>query len=67
MYNTAAPMRLTTTQQQLLPLVVELGHDNIWRVRRAVMASVPLLAERMGVQYFEDYLLEMYMQVKIVQ
>lgn len=48
----------------MLPLVLELGQDIIWRVRRAVMVSVPLLTERMGVNYFEENLLELYLQVK---
>lgn len=48
---------------QVLPLVLELGQDIIWRVRRAVMVSVPLLTERMGVNYFEENLLELYLQV----
>ncbi|KAG5193166.1 protein phosphatase 2A regulatory subunit [Tribonema minus] len=47
---------------QLLPLVLELGHDNIWRVRKAVMLSIPMLAEKLGVHYFEDHLLDMYLQ-----
>ncbi|CAM9338425.1 unnamed protein product [Discosporangium mesarthrocarpum] len=47
---------------QVLPLVLELGQDIIWRVRRAVMVSVPLLTERMGVSYFEEHLLELYLQ-----
>ncbi len=47
----------------MLPLVLELGQDIIWRVRRAVMVSVPLLTERMGVNYFEENLLELYLQV----
>ncbi|CAN0556362.1 unnamed protein product, partial [Ectocarpus sp. 8 AP-2014] len=46
----------------VLPLVLELGQDIIWRVRRAVMVSVPLLTERMGVNYFEENLLELYLQ-----
>lgn len=48
---------------KVLPLVLELGQDIIWRVRRAVMVSVPLLTERMGVNYFEENLLELYLQV----
>ncbi|CAM9427017.1 unnamed protein product [Ectocarpus sp. 12 AP-2014] len=48
--------------EQVLPLVLELGQDIIWRVRRAVMVSVPLLTERMGVNYFEENLLELYLQ-----
>lgn len=43
--------------------MLELGQDIIWRVRRAVMVSVPLLTERMGVNYFEENLLELYLQV----
>ncbi|CAM9700590.1 unnamed protein product [Chrysoparadoxa australica] len=46
---------------QLLPLVQQLGHDGIWRVRKAVIESIPLLTERMGVQCFEENLLEMYL------
>lgn len=52
------------TFAQVLPLVLELGQDIIWRVRRAVMVSVPLLTERMGVSYFEENLLELYLQVR---
>lgn len=52
---------------QVLPLVLELGQDIIWRVRRAVMVSVPLLTERMGVTYFEENLLELYLQVKVAR
>lgn len=52
-----------TILYQVLPLVLELGQDIIWRVRRAVMVSVPLLTERMGVNYFEENLLELYLQV----
>lgn len=52
------------TYLKVLPLVLELGQDIIWRVRRAVMVSVPLLTERMGVNYFEENLLELYLQVR---
>lgn len=52
------------TSPQVLPLVLELGQDIIWRVRRAVMVSVPLLTERMGVSYFEENLLELYLQAR---
>lgn len=55
---------LIACRLQVLPLVLELGQDIIWRVRRAVMVSVPLLTERMGVNYFEENLLELYLQVR---
>lgn len=47
---------------QLLPLVLELGHDDIWRVRRAVVASIPMITEKMGPAYFEEHLMDLYLQ-----
>jgi serine/threonine-protein phosphatase 2A regulatory subunit A len=52
---------LPSMAEQLLPLIVELREDNVWRIRKAVMIRLPLLAERMGVQYFEEHLLETYL------
>mmetsp|Transcript_24045 Transcript_24045/g.39457 ORF Transcript_24045/g.39457 Transcript_24045/m.39457 type:complete len:557 (+) Transcript_24045:1-1671(+) len=48
--------------ENILPMLLELAHDANWRVRKAVVACLPVLAESMGVDYFETNLLDLYLQ-----
>jgi len=41
--------------ESLLPAVVELARDRMWRVRLAIIEYMPLLAKQLGPQYFNDY------------
>ncbi|GAB9468266.1 Serine/threonine-protein phosphatase [Globisporangium polare] len=45
----------------LLPAIADLARDLQWRVREAVILSIPALASSLGSQYFQDHLLEIYM------
>jgi serine/threonine-protein phosphatase 2A regulatory subunit A len=42
--------------QSLLPAITELAADSKWRVRLAVIESMPMLAKQLGVQFFNDKL-----------
>ncbi|KAI9910105.1 hypothetical protein PsorP6_010689 [Peronosclerospora sorghi] len=44
----------------LLPAVADLARDLQWRVREAVVLSIPALAGSLGAQYFQEHLLEIY-------
>jgi len=48
--------------ETILPILIELAHDANWRVRKAVIGCLPLLAESMGVDYFDNNLLDLYLQ-----
>jgi serine/threonine-protein phosphatase 2A regulatory subunit A len=45
----------------LLPAIADLARDLQWRVREAVILSIPALAGSLGSQYFQEHLLEIYM------
>ena len=40
----------------LLPAITELAEDTKWRVRLAINEYMPLLAEQLGVQFFDERL-----------
>ena len=42
--------------QSLLPAIVELAEDKQWRVRHAIIEHMPLLAQQLGVEFFNDKL-----------
>lgn len=42
--------------QSLLPAIVELAEDKQWRVRQAIIEYIPLLANQLGVQFFDEQL-----------
>jgi serine/threonine-protein phosphatase 2A regulatory subunit A len=42
--------------QSLLPAVVDLAEDRQWRVRLAIIEAMPLLAEQLGVNFFDQKL-----------
>ena len=42
--------------QSLLPAIVELADDAKWRVRGAIIEHVPLIADQLGVAFFDDKL-----------
>lgn len=42
--------------QSLLPAIVELAEDPKWRVRLAIIEHMPLLAEQLGVDFFDEKL-----------
>ncbi|DAZ97933.1 TPA: hypothetical protein N0F65_006358 [Lagenidium giganteum] len=44
----------------LLPAIADLARDLQWRVREAVILSIPSLAGSLGSQYFQEHLLEIY-------
>jgi serine/threonine-protein phosphatase 2A regulatory subunit A len=39
--------------QSLLPAIVQLAEDKQWRVRLAIIEYIPLLAEQLGVEFFD--------------
>lgn len=43
--------------QSLLPAISELAADGKWRVRLAVIESMPMLAQQLGVQFFNEKLI----------
>ena len=47
--------------QSLLPAIVELAEDKQWRVRLAIIENIPLLAEQLGVVFFNEKLSTMCM------
>jgi len=47
---------LDQLSQHLLPAIVELAEDRQWRVRLAIIEYTPLLAEQLGVDFFNDKL-----------
>lgn len=42
--------------QSLLPAIVELAEDKQWRVRMAIIENIPLLADQLGVAFFDEKL-----------
>ena len=42
--------------QSLLPAIVELAEDKQWRVRQAIIEYIPLLANQLGVAFFDEQL-----------
>jgi serine/threonine-protein phosphatase 2A regulatory subunit A len=47
---------ITQLSQSLLPAIVELAEDTKWRVRLAINEYMPLLAEQLGVSFFDERL-----------
>lgn len=45
----------------LLPAIVQLAEDKQWRVRQAIIEYIPLLANQLGVQFFDDQLANLCM------
>jgi hypothetical protein len=52
---------LDQLSQHLLPAIVELAEDRQWRVRSAILDYIPLLAEQLGVEFFNEKLLGLCM------
>ncbi|KAJ0401396.1 hypothetical protein P43SY_000039 [Pythium insidiosum] len=52
---------MASFESVLLPAIADLARDLQWRVREAVILSVPALAGSLGNQYFQEHLLEIYM------
>lgn len=48
-------------QQNVLPAIIELAEDGKWRVRLAIVEHMPLLAEQLGQQFFDEKLLKICM------
>ena len=48
-------------EESVLPQLLVLGGDSLWRVREKVIAQLPLLAEHLGAQSFEDKLLDLFL------
>lgn len=46
--------------ESFLPIIVQLRDDENWRVRKAVVEALPVLAEHMGLELFESRLLPHY-------
>ncbi|CAH0482275.1 unnamed protein product [Peronospora belbahrii] len=49
---------MASFESVLLPAIADLARDLQWRVREAVVLSIPALAGSLGAQYFQDHLLE---------
>jgi serine/threonine-protein phosphatase 2A regulatory subunit A len=47
--------------QSLLPAIVELAEDKQWRVRQAIIEYIPLLANQLGVSFFDEQLANLCM------
>lgn len=47
---------IESLSQSLLPAIRELAEDKQWRVRLAIIEYMPLLANQLGVQFFNDKL-----------
>lgn len=48
--------------QSLLPSVVELASDKQWRVRLAIIESIPRLGAQLGIQYFDERMTSLCME-----
>mmetsp|Transcript_9695 Transcript_9695/g.16828 ORF Transcript_9695/g.16828 Transcript_9695/m.16828 type:complete len:582 (+) Transcript_9695:62-1807(+) len=57
----AANLDLGQLSSSLLPAIMELADDKQWRVRLAIIEHIPLLAQQLGVDYFDDKLLNLCM------
>jgi serine/threonine-protein phosphatase 2A regulatory subunit A len=42
--------------QSLLPAIIELAEDKQWRVRMAIIENIPVLAQQLGVEFFDEKL-----------
>lgn len=42
--------------QSLLPAIEELAEDKHWRVRLAILEHIPLLANQLGAEFFQEKL-----------
>ncbi|KAL4137832.1 hypothetical protein PRIC2_001342 [Phytophthora ramorum] len=51
---------MASFESVLLPAIADLARDLQWRVREAVILSIPALAGSLGDQYFQEHLLEIY-------
>ncbi|KAG2782601.1 hypothetical protein JG687_00000915 [Phytophthora cactorum] len=51
---------MASFESVLLPAIADLARDLQWRVREAVILSIPALAGSLGSQYFQEHLLEIY-------
>ena len=49
---------MSSFESVLLPAIADLARDLQWRVREAVVLSIPALAGSLGAQYFQEHLLE---------
>ncbi|CAI5705621.1 unnamed protein product [Peronospora effusa] len=49
---------MASFESMLLPAIADLARDLQWRVREAVILSIPALAGSLGAQYFQEHLLE---------
>jgi serine/threonine-protein phosphatase 2A regulatory subunit A len=47
--------------QSLLPAIVQLAEDKQWRVRLAIIEYVPLLADQLGMKFFDEKLASLCM------
>lgn len=47
--------------QSLLPAITELAQDGKWRVRLAVIENSPMIARQLGVQFFDEKLINICM------
>lgn len=45
--------------QSLMPAITDLAQDTKWRVRLAVIENTPMLAKQLGVQFFNDKLINL--------
>ncbi|KAJ1914878.1 protein phosphatase 2A structural subunit [Mycoemilia scoparia] len=52
---------IETISHSLLPAIIELAEDKQWRVRLAIIEYVPLLAQQLGVDFFNDKLVTLCM------
>jgi len=48
-------------ETSVLPQLLTLGNNPLWRVREQVIAQLPLLAEQLGAQAFEEHLMDLYL------
>ncbi|TDH70986.1 hypothetical protein CCR75_001139 [Bremia lactucae] len=51
---------MASFESVLLPAIADLARDLQWRVREAVVLSIPALSGSLGGQYFQEHLLEIY-------
>ncbi len=49
-------MESTSCRSRCSPAIVELAEDKQWRVRQAIIEYIPLLANQLGVQFFDEQL-----------
>lgn len=56
-----APVNSDIIKNTILPAVQEIANDKQWRIREAVLDGLPNMAKALGPAFFDEYLLNLYL------